>query len=405
MLGVKNPEQAIKILKDECRMELACERVCLKDALGRILAQDIKAEEFVPGFDRSTVDGYAVIASDTFGCSQSSPSMLKMTGDVIMGQESEARIFRGSCMYVPTGGMLPQGADCVVMIEYVSDMGDGYMCVEKPAAPGQNVIFRGDDTTPEDTVLRRGIALSPADIGVLAAVGCAEVPVTRRPRLGIVSTGDEIISVENTPKGSQVRDVNSWVISAAATEFGCEPLMLGIIRDDFESLKGCAERALEECDMLVISGGSSVGARDMTVRVIESMSGAHMLFHGIAVKPGKPTIAALVRGKPVIGLPGHPVSAYFIFRIFVRSAIEASLGIEYSRRRALATLSQTLPSNHGREEYVPVKITWTGCGYEAVPVTGKSGLITQLSGADGYIKIERDCEGVSRGAQVEAFWL
>ena len=404
MLTVKTPQAAQALIAQafaSCKTQV--EEVSILDALGRVLARDIVADEWIPGFDRSTVDGFAVKAEETFGCSDSIPAVLQYAGEVRMGAPDAGEIEAGQCKYVPTGGELPSGANAMVMIEYAEDYDDGmrYMC--KPSAPGQHVIFRGDDVKPGDTVLTRGRTLRPQDIGALAALGVAKVPVCRRPVVGILSTGDELIDIENTPVGGQIRDVNTYALHAGVQAAGGQPVALGVVEDEYDTLYVAVQRAVHNCDMVLVSGGSSVGTRDATHRVIDALGTPGVLMHGVAIKPGKPTIVGSVGGKPVFGLPGHPVSAYFIYHIFARPLICAMMDAPCEEVGLRAKLTATIPSNHGREECVPVQLERTQEGFTATPVVGKSGLITVLSRAGGYVRVPRDCEGISEGSEVEAF--
>lgn len=404
MLTVKTPQAAQLLIAqafDTCKT--AVEEVSIFEALGRVLAEDIVANEWIPGFDRSTVDGFAVRAEETFGCSDSIPAMLQYAGEVRMGAPDAGKIEAGQCKYVPTGGELPQGANAMVMIEYAEDYDDGMRYMLKPSAPGQHVIFRGDDVKPGDVVLTRGRTLRSQDIGALAALGVANVPVRRRPVVGILSTGDELIDITKTPVGGQIRDVNTYTLYAGVQAAGGQPVALGVVEDEYDRLYAAVRQAVQDCDMVLVSGGSSVGTRDATHRVIDALGTPGVLLHGVAIKPGKPTIVGSACGKPVFGLPGHPVSAYFIYHIFARPLICAMMDAPCEEAGIKARLTATIPSNHGREECVPVQLTRTQDGFTATPVVGKSGLITVLSRAGGYVRVPRDCEGISAGSEIEAF--
>ncbi|MGI5891317.1 MAG: gephyrin-like molybdotransferase Glp [Bacillota bacterium] len=404
MLNVKTPPQAMQIIKDNFgRLNLPVESVSLNQALGRTLAQDIISQEFVPAFDRSMVDGFAVMAADTFGCSETIPAMLDNKGEVLMGQGASITITKGQAVYVPTGGQIPRGADAMVMIEYTEDYDDGLIYIQKPSAPGQHISFKGDDIKPGELILKAGKVIKAKDIGALAALGYQEINVRQRPKIGIISTGDELIDITETPKNSQIRDINSSMLAAAIAALAGEPLLLGIIRDKYDLLKSAITANIDDCDMLLISGGSSVGSRDVTYKVLDDLGDKGVLLHGIAIKPGKPTIVGSVKGKPVFGLPGHPVSAYFIFHLFVRPLIYALLGNSYQDHSIYAKMITNLPSNHGREEYVAVALENSSQGLIVRPIISKSGMISVLSQADGYIKIDRDCEGIDKDSRVEVF--
>jgi molybdopterin molybdotransferase len=402
MLSVKSPSEALSIVLSATGELMPAEQVPITSALSRVLAGDITAEEFVPDFDRSAVDGYAVVSSDTFGCSESMPAMLRFKGEVEIGKKPELTVTKGECVYVPTGGEIPQGADSMVMIEYAVDYGDGMRYIIKPSAPGAHIVYRGDDVKPGKTVLQSGRTLRAQDIGVLAALGHENVTVRKKPRVGIISTGDELIGIGGKPSGSKVRDINSYTLYAAAESCGSEPVLYGICPDDPEALREKVKRASSECDITLISGGSSVGLKDATYRIVEELSDSGVLLHGIAVKPGKPTIFGVIGGHPVFGLPGHPVSAFFVFDLLVRPLLRKMTGAcELAGRKVSAVLTSNIPSNHGREEYVNVRLTQKENELFAEPVHGKSGLITVLSGSDGFVRIERDCEGLQSGARIE----
>ena len=406
MLSVKKPAEAKEIILNSLKSILPDERVPIALALGRTLAADVIAEEYVPDFNRSSVDGYAVIAADTFGCGEAVPAMLRLAGAVEMGVRPSVSLSCGECAYVPTGGEIPAGADAMVMIEFVEDCGDEYRYITKPTAPGAHMVYKGDDIRPGKTVLKAGRLLGAQDIGVLAALGYESVPVRQKPKVGIIATGDELIRINQTPGGGQVRDINSHALQAGVQAAGAEPVMYGICPDDYEALRAAVKQAVPECDLLLISGGSSAGVKDNTRQIIDGFGDGGVLLHGIAIKPGKPTIYGLIGGKPVFGLPGHPASALFIFRLFVHPLILAMMGAqEPAAKRARALLAANLPSNHGREEYVSVRLVCAGSELCAVPVYGKSGMISVLADADGYVRIDRDCEGLAAGTAVDVLLL
>lgn len=400
MLTVKSLEEALNICKTEFgNSRTAAKTVPLGDADGRVLFADIIADEYVPGFDRSTVDGIAVMAADTFGSSDSMPAQLSFMGEILMGQDSELAIKPGECAGVSTGGKLPKGADAVVMVEHTENFGDGFRYSAKPVSVRENVVLKGDDVSPGKLVLKKTTRLNPKEIGALAALGKTAVSVYKRPVVGIISTGDEIVPVEQTPNGAQVRDVNMHLLASAVNACGGEALSFGIVQDDEASLTAAIEAALPRCDVLLISGGSSAGEKDMTAKIIGNLG--EVLVHGIAIKPGKPTIVGSVNGKPVIGLPGHPVSAYFIFYLLVRHVICSLNNTNPALYSRQGVLGVNIPSNHGREEYVPV--IRQGDGSSVFPAPVKSGLITLLSEADGFIRIDRDCEGLMKGDEVQVY--
>ena len=400
MLTVKTPEETAALIQSAFSSgTTGTEEVPLDRALGRVLAADVTADEYVPGFDRSTVDGYAVRSADTFGCSDAMPAILTLRGEVLMGESAAMVLLPGECAAVPTGGAIPAGADAAVMIEYTEDYGDGTVGILKSAAPGENMIFRGDDMRPGDAVLSRGRKLTAADIGSLAAMGVCRISAARKPIVGIVSTGDELVPVSAIPAEGQIRDVNSALLAALVTDAGAEPLSFGILKDDEALLGRTLDEALVRCDMVLISGGSSVGMKDATCRVLEDRG--EVLLHGIAMKPGKPTILGKVGGKPVFGLPGHPVAAFFVSELFARPLIARLMGREVRFRTVPARLAEAVSANHGRAQYMGVFLSDENGELTARPIHSKSGLITSLAGSDGFFCISRDCEGLPAGALIE----
>lgn len=402
MFVVKTPEEALGLIRSEFRRPTAPEPVPVERCGGRILAEDILADGYVPGFDRSTVDGYAVRARDTFGCSDSIPAILPVAGEIRMGQMPDAPLEPGSCMTIPTGGALPEGADAVVMVEYTEDYGDGTVGICRPASPGMDLIYKGDDVFPGKRVLSAGRRLTPSDIGALAAMGISSVRVRKVPLVGILSTGDELVQAEEVPKEGQVRDVNGPLLAALCREAGAEVRRYGIVPDDPIRLEEAVKQGIAECDMLLISGGSSVGVKDATARILEAQG--EVLFHGIAIKPGKPTILGKAADKPVFGLPGHPAAAFFIAQIYVRAALGALTGRTPEPRGTPARLTEAVSADHGRAELLAVRLSREEGRLCAHPIRTKSGLISSLAGSDGYLMIPRDCEGLPKGAEVDVFF-
>lgn len=398
MLTVKTPDEALQLMLDCFPPRPKEERVPLETALGRVLFCDMRGEEYVPGFDRSIVDGYAVRASDTFGCSDALPAMLQADGAVDMGRPAPRPLSSGHCAAIPTGGALPGGADAAVMVEYTEDYGDGSVGIVKPVAPGQNLIRRGEDLRPGQVFLRAGRRLAAQDIGALAALGVTEVAVCRPPLAAILSTGDELVPVTQAPAEGQVRDVNSALLRAVAQEAGADTRSLGIIPDKEALLGQAIDAAVAASDLVVLSGGSSVGQKDAARRVIESRG--EILFHGVAMKPGKPTMLGAVAGKPVLGLPGHPAAAFFAARLFLRPLLLRLMGAEERPAALTATLTEAIGANHGRAQYTGVTLSGKDGAWRAHPIHGQSGLIVPLAGAHGYVCVPRDREGFSAGETV-----
>ena len=399
MLHVKTPEEVLALIETEFEKIAQSETVSLADAMGRVLAEDIAATEYVPDFNRSTVDGYAVSSKDTFGCTDAIPAILTLQGEVLMGQGADTALQADSCIAVPTGGAVPEGADAVVMIEFTEDYGDGTIGVLKSVAPGQNMIFRGDDVYPGKPILEKGRVLSSQDIGALAAIGRTWVPVVKKLTIGVISTGDELVPPEQLPGPGQVRDVNSPMLEAMLGAYGVRVINYGIVIDDEDLLREKVEKAAEECDAVLLSGGSSVGVKDAACRIIESMG--KLLLHGIAIKPGKPTILGKAGRKPLVGLPGHPVAAYFITKLFVLPLLSKLMGRKQAAYTTTAKITENISSNHGRAQYHCCRLERKEGELYAYPIRGKSGLITTLAGADGYFCIDRDCEGLPKFAQIQ----
>ena len=399
MLYVKTPEDVLALIKEEFSPLGQGETVSLSAAMGRILAEDIAAGEYVPNFDRSTVDGFAVRARDTFGCTDAIPAILPLQQTVQMGQGADFPLNAEACVAVPTGGAVPKGADSVVMLEYTEDYGDGTIGISRPVAPGENMIFRGDDVFPGKVILQKGRVLSSADIGALAAIGRVRVPVVKKLTVGVISTGDELVPPEVQPCPGQIRDVNSPMLEAMLTAFGCHVINYGIVTDDEALLTQKVRQAAAECDAVLLSGGSSVGVKDAACRIIESMG--RLLLHGIAIKPGKPTILGKAGPKPLVGLPGHPVAAYFITKLFVLPLLGRLSGRDMTAYTVTAKVTQSISANHGRAQYHCCRLIPRDGEVWAEPIRGKSGLITTLAGADGYFCIDRDCEGLPKNAEIQ----
>lgn len=395
MLEVVSLEEARAFVRERFgSLQGDVESVALEAAAERVIADDLVASEGVPPFDRSTVDGFAVVASDTFGCSDALPALLELVGEVQMGAEPDCACAPGACVRVPTGGQVPDGADAVVMLEYCEEYGGGTIGVARPVAPGENIVYENDDVKPGQVLVEAGTRLAPHHVGTLASLGKTSCEVRKRAQVGIISTGDEIIPAGETPIASQMRDVNAPVLAAAVEACGARALRFPIVPDDHDTLHAAVDEALASCDMVLVSGGSSAGQKDNTARVLSDVG--ELLFHGVAVKPGKPTMCADVGGVPAYGLPGHPVAAYFMFLELVRPLL-----VPPGAAGAQAKLTEGIPSNHGRSELVAVRLEQRDGETRAVPVRGKSGLISQLSMADGYIEVPRNREGFAVGATVE----
>ncbi len=376
--------------------------VDVAQALSRFTAVDVFAPHPLPDFRRTTVDGFAVRARDTFGASDSLPAYLNLVGEVPMGGTPAFELGAGQCALIHTGGMLPNGADAVVMIEYTQSAQSSEIEIFKSVADGENVINIGEDVAQNQLVIPQGTQLRPAEIGGLMALGITKIAVARKPRIGLISTGDEVIEPEKSPRPGQVRDINSYTLGALVEKSGGEAIRYGIFSDQFSVLKDAASKALSECDAVIITAGSSASTRDMTADVIRTLGEPGVLVHGINTRPGKPTILGVCNGKAVIGLPGNPVSALVNGYLFVVPVIEKLLSaLPKPKATVQATLTVNLPSQAGREDWWPVKLVVNDRGYLAEPIFGKSNLIFTLASANGLLRIHPDATGLSAGEQVQ----
>ena len=381
------------------------ETVTLEAALDRVAAEAVVACEDLPAFERATMDGYAVRSADTFGASDAAPAYLRLDGEVVMGSRATEPLSPGRARRVHTGAMLPPGADGVVIVEETNLRGDEVE-VLRAAAPFEHVVRIGEDVRQGATLVRPGDRLRAQDLGALAALGVTRVIVNDRPRIAILSTGDEVVAPSQTPRTGEVRDVNASTIGAIVARAGGLPLAAGIVRDDDAALFERAEAALAGADALVLSAGSSVSSRDMTARIVGRLGSPGVLAHGIALRPGKPTVIAICDGKPVIGLPGNPTSAFVVAWRLVRPLIRALAGEPVSEdglddayvREARVT--QNVPSRPGREDYVPATLRYREGELEATPVFAKSSLIFALARSQGLIVIPLDAAGVTAGSRV-----
>lgn len=409
MLNVKSLEETEEIMTDKFG-DLCMEKeyVQLSDAIDRVLAEDVISTENIPSFDRSTVDGYAVISSDVFGCSETIPAILENIGKVSMGQVPDFFLSNGKCAYVPTGGQIPRNADAMVMIEHSEPYYDNIIGISKSVSPGQNIIFKGDDVRKGEIVLSCGTVIRSKEIGLLAAMGITSVAVKKRPVVGVISTGDELIRYDDEITDGKIRDVNSEMLCSLIGTAKSKSINYGIIKDKYFEIKSAVLNAVKECDIVLISGGTSVGEKDDTYKVISELGKVYV--YGIAIKPGKPTIVGEIQGKPVLGLPGNPVAAYFIFNLLVLKLLYHIQGRKISFRYVDAVLLNTVPSNNGREECIAVRLsdieehsvqTERNVRLSAKPIIGKSGLIAKLKDTDGFIRISRECEGYSKGMIVK----
>ncbi len=434
-LTLLSPDQARdELLSHLSQPTIDPESIDVINALGRFTAADVFAPHPLPGFPRTTVDGYAVRARDTFGASDSLPAYLTLIGEVPMGDMPHLKLDTGQCALIHTGGMLPDGADAVVMVEYtqsinhgdhkdhgeehkktsaasvVSVVGNSEIEIFKSVADGENVIRIGEDVAQNQLVIPKGTKIRPAEIGGLMALGFTSINVVKKPRVGLISTGDEVIAPSQTPRPGQVRDINSYTLGALVEKSGGAAIRYGIFSDQFQVLKEAAVKALSECDVVIITAGSSASTRDMTADVIRTLGEPGVLVHGINTRPGKPTILGVCNGKAVIGLPGNPVSALVNGYLFVVPVIEKCLGaLPKPKATVMAKLTVNLSSQAGREDWWPVKLVVSDqssvISYLAEPIFGKSNLIFTLASADGLLRIHPYATGLSAGEIVEVILI
>lgn len=396
------PNEALSIIASFPLAERLTNEVALEDAAGRVLASDIIAAEDIPPFSRSLVDGYAVKARDTYGARESTPALLVPAGEVRVGEATAKRVGDGEAVYVATGAMLPGDADGVVMQEHTRRAAED-LEVTRSLRRGENICFAGEDVRTGQVVLERGKELAPFDIGILAALGVVRVPVHPLPEIGLISSGDEVVPAHEAPPPGKIRDINTHAISNLLKGKGCRVFFAGIAPDTLDSVRDRLS-ACRECDMILLSGGSSKGRMDFVTSAIESFGGT-ILFHGLNIKPGKPTIFASLWGKPVFGLPGHPVSCAMVFLRFALPLVERLRGRTRRGGSGIVRgrLSTNVPSAYGIEEYVRATVEKGEDSLIVKPIFAKSSVISTLSRADGYFVVPEGKEGFEAGEEVEVF--
>jgi len=381
------------------------ERISLSKAYDRVLAEDVVAPMNVPPFDRSTVDGYAVRAVDTFGADEDRPIALKFCGQVTVGEFPSIVVESGMAAEIVTGAPLPKGADAVVMVEY-STRRDDNILIHRPVSKGENIMEAGSDIRKGEKILEKYQTLSSRDIGVLAALGLTEVYVYKRPKVTILSTGAEIVEPGKPLPSGKIYDINAYAFSAAVLECGGEPTNLGIILDEKSQLKAAIKKALNSADVVITSGGVSVGPTDIVPQVVDALGKPGVILSGIAVKPGKPTTIAIVNGKPIFSLPGHPTSSLLMFHVIVRPIICKMAGQTEESPSVLKTVAATkmFPAK-GRRTFVMVNLTYDKAGkLTASPVpVGLSGAITTLARADGFVEIPEKQQFIDVGTTINVY--
>ncbi len=424
------PSDALRlILSSIPESFLSTENLKIEECYGRIIASDIVSPEDLPAFSRSTMDGYALSSMDTFGAKDTSPAYITLKHEVFMGSAPDFDIKKGETAKIPTGGMLPAGADAVLMLEHAQIVSDDIIEVMKSVAPNENVIQKGEDIKKGEIVLTKGRRLRAQDIGALAGLGITEIDVFRKPVVSIISTGDEIVTASSSLKLGEIRDINSFTLSGLIIEHGGMPVKKGIFKDNYETIKNIIQESLKDSDMVLISGGTSAGAKDMTAEIINDIGKNYdgkwgVLFHGVSLKPGKPMIGGVINNKPVLGLPGHPAAIVVCFDLFIRPILERLNGIVRQSDRATvnkekdnslknyrtatlphcrtikAKMSKSIASSAGREDHIRVYLEVRDGELFSVPVLGKSGLITTLVKADGIVVIPQNKLGLDAGEEV-----
>lgn len=384
---------------DSSRMDPVKETVGINDVLHRILAEDIVSPEDIPPFPRSLVDGYALKVKDIQGARETNPSFLYIQGEIRIGEATHVELEDGKCVYLTTGAMIPGGADGVVMQEFARAAGDAVE-VTKTLHRGENICFQGEDIARGTVALRKGRRISAFDAGVLSVLGLPVVPVYKRPVAGIISTGDEIVSVEETPPFGKIRDINGHTIANILKGNGASCIFFGIGQDTVDSITDKLQLA-RECDLVILSGGSSKGQRDCMADAIVRLGG-EILFHGINIRPGKPTIFGRLWGKPVFGLPGHPNSCAMVMMRFVLPLLRRLKGEEgYREKKMPGTLSTNIPSISGVEEYVKVTIREVDGERYVSPIFSKSSVISSFVDASGYVIVPEGKDGCEKDEKVE----
>lgn len=401
LFNVKKVDEVRKILDDV--FSDACskyELIPIEKSLGRVVYEDLYSPIDLPEFSRAVVDGYAVLSDDTHGAGESMPVFLNVIGRVDMGKAATESVKSSTAIYVPTGAMIPPGADAVVMIEYVENLDENTIAVYTPVAPGHGIIKKGDDIKKGHKLLSKGKRIRARDIGVLSALGIEFIKVYEKIKVSVISTGDEIVDPFGEVAFGQIRDINTNLLSAMAEESGADVSLKLLVKDDFDRLKEAINKALQVSDIIVLSGGSSVGAKDMTAKAIESLEDGKIFVHGVAVKPGKPTIIGKVQNKAIFGLPGHPSSAMIIYKLFVDYLIRKYYSMNEDIIYVEALCSENIHSEPGKETYQPVELIEKDGTYEAVPIYGKSAAISKIAKSIGYIKIAENKEGIKKGEKV-----
>lgn len=397
-------DEAKRILSEHITTAPKVEQIKFQEAMGRITAEDVISGCDVPGFDRSMMDGYAVRSEDISGASEDNPIKLELIGMIEMGKSTDYTIEKGKCVYIPTGGMLPQGADSVIMIEKTS-VHNNEVSIHDKTFINENIIMGDEDAKTGEIIIKKGTQIRPYEIGVMASIGYGNPLVLKKLKIGILSTGDELVEPEDKPMPGQVRDINTSLMNGLILEAGGIPIIYSIKTDIYEKIFEATRNAVKECDIVLISGGSSVGIKDYTIKVIEALDDTKILFHGLALKPGKPTISAISGNKLIFGMPGHPLSCAVVFKTLVKYSMELLQGYKEVEYPIYCRLKNDFKKTKNREEYIPVIIDIESDEYFATPIRGKSGIISTFSKAYGYIKTIKEQDILKIGDIVKVYRL
>ncbi|MBS4032314.1 MAG: molybdopterin molybdotransferase MoeA [Clostridiales bacterium] len=393
-----------KILTTASIMQVRGNKIPLIDAVGRVLTRPFIVSDDLPLFNRSTMDGFAVMAKDTFGTTDAMPALLEIAGEVLMGQIPPVPLSPGYALRISTGGMLPDGSDAVVMVEYTELLGNKTVAIHRAVAPGENTIIRGEDMKMGETLLSAGHILRPQDVGALAALGYTEVDVSDKPRVAILSTGDELVMPDQTPKPGQIRDINSYLLAAMVKQAGGTPTLLGIIPDQADELLFALKEA-RAFDCIILSGGSSAGTRDHTAAAINKLGNPGVLFHGVSMRPGKPLIFGIVDDKPYFGLSGNPTSAMVGFLLFVQPLLLHLAGSREVPNLLQARVDRNLSSASGREDYFRAVLYDRDGELWARPLLGQANLISTVVRGNALLRIPQNSEGIEAGEILEAILI
>jgi molybdopterin molybdotransferase len=404
-LKAYNPDRIKEMMREHfSNIEIETEIIHISEAQYRYSSMDIMSSVNIPDFNKSTVDGYALMSSDTRGASESMPVFLDVSGEVLMGTEAHIEVVENTCVYIPTGGMIPKGADAVVMIEYTEKLNEDTVAVNVAMHPGENIIYIGEDINVDDIIVKKGRKITAFDMGALSAIGVSEISVFKKPKAVIISSGDEIRKPEVEIKLGEVRDINSFVVGALIEKYGGQVIYKSIVNDDEGSLFNEVEKWIDKTDIVIVSGGSSAGIKDVTAEVLDSFGEPGLFVHGAAVKPGKPTIMSCARNTALLGLPGHPGSSSIIFTIFGKELFKILLKKEETRAFYIeAELTYNLAGAPGKETYVMGTLELNDGKYLFNPLIKKSAAISQLSKSEGYVVIKSGTEGIEKGNIVKVY--